>query len=122
MNDRSMARLLIAVILAGYGLYVAAFVPGMLIGPPVPLLLVGFVLQTVFGIAAAVAVWRGLSWAAAATILLGISIAVTSLVEAFVLGIVAWLYALLVAVLAVVFTMILAAYIDRGLTRNPRTP
>ena len=114
MNDRSMVMLLIAVALAGYGLYIAAFVPGMLVGPPVPLLLIGFVLQAVFGLAAAFGVWRGQHWAAAATVLLGLSIAATSLVEAFVLGIVAWLHALLVAILAIVITLMVAAYIQRG--------
>jgi hypothetical protein len=105
---------LIAVALAGYGLYIAAFVPAMLVGPPVPLLLIGFVLQSVCSLAAAFGVWRGQRWAAAVTVLLGIAIAATSLVEAFVLGIVAYLHALLVAVLAIVVTLIVAAYISRG--------
>jgi hypothetical protein len=113
MNERSTVLLLIAVALAGYGLYIALFVPGLLIGQPEPLLLIGFVLQAVFGLAAAFGVWRGLGWAAAATILLGVSVAATWLVEAFVFGIVAYLHALLVAVLAIVITLILAAFIDR---------
>ena len=113
MNDRSMVLLLIAVALAGYGLYTAAFVPGMLVGPPVPLLLIGFVLQAVFAIVAAFGVWQRQRWAATVTILLGISIAATWLVEAFVLGIVAYLHALLVAILAIVITMVIAAYINR---------
>jgi len=45
MNDRSTALLLIAVLLAGYGVYIAGHVPAMLVGPPVPLLLIGFVVQ-----------------------------------------------------------------------------
>lgn len=114
MNDRSTVLLLIAVALAGYGLYIAAYVPAMLIGPPVPLLLIGFVLQAVFSIAAAFGVWRDQRWAAAVTILLGISIAATWLVEAFVLGIVAYLHALLVAILAIVISLIVAGYISRG--------
>ena len=47
MNDRSTALLLIAVALAGYGVYVAGYVPAMLVGQPVPVLLLGFVLQAV---------------------------------------------------------------------------
>lgn len=113
MSDRSTALLLIAVALAGYGVYIAGYVPGMLVGRPVPLLLIGFVLQAVCAIAAAVGVWRGQPWAAVAVVLLGLSIAATWLVEAFVLGIVAYLYALLVAVLAIVVAVIIAAYLNR---------
>jgi hypothetical protein len=52
MNDRSTAVLLIAVALAGYGVYVAGYVPAMLVGQPVPVLLLGFVLQAVCALAA----------------------------------------------------------------------
>jgi hypothetical protein len=38
VNDRSTALLLIAVALAGYGVYIAGYVPAMLVGQPVPLL------------------------------------------------------------------------------------
>ena len=100
MNDRSTTLLLIAIALAGYGLYVAGYVPGMLLGRPGPLLVIGFILQVVCALAAAVGVWRGRPWAAGAVVLLGVCIAATWLVEGFVLGIVAYLYALLVAVLA----------------------
>ena len=113
MNDRSTALLLIAVALAGYGVYIAGYVPAMLLGQPVPLLLIGFILQVVCALAAAVGVWRGQPWAAGAVVLLGASIAATALIEAFVLGIVAYLHALLVAVLAVVVALIIAAYINR---------
>jgi len=113
MNDRSTALLLIAVVLAVYGLYIAGYVPAMLLGQPVPLLLIGFVLQAVCALAAAVGVWRGQSWAAGVVVLLGVSIAATWLIEAFVLGIVAYLYALLIAVLAVVVALIIAAYVRR---------
>ena len=113
MNDRSTALLLIAVGLAGYGVYIAGYVPAMLIGPPVLLLLICFVLQAVCALAAAVGVWRGQPWAAGVVVLLGVSIAVTWLIEAFVLGIVAYLHALLVAVLAIVVTLIIAAYLNR---------
>lgn len=35
MNDRSTALILIAVALAGYGVYIAGYVPAMLLGQPV---------------------------------------------------------------------------------------
>src|SRR5512140_2417692 len=113
MNDRSTALLLIAVALAGYGVYIAGYVLAMLVGQAVPLLLIGFVLQAVCALAAAVGVWRDESWAAAVVVRLGVSIAATWLVEGFVLGIVADLHALLVAVLALVVAVIIAAYINR---------
>lgn len=113
MNDRSTALLLIAVALAGYGVYIASYVPALLCSPPVLLLLIGFVLQAVCALAAAVGVWRGQSWAAGVVVLLGVSIAATWLIEGFVLGITAWLHALLVAVLAIVVALIIAAYLNR---------
>ena len=113
MNDRSTALLLIAVALAAYGVYIAGYVPAMLLGPPVPLLLIGFVLQMVCALAAAFGVWRCQPWAAGAVVLLGVSIAATWLIEGFVLGIVAYLHALLVAVLAMIVALIVAAYVNR---------
>jgi hypothetical protein len=119
MSDRSSALLLIAVALAGYGVYIASYLPAMLPGRPVPLLLIGFVLQAVCGVAAAVGVWRDQRWAAGVVVLLGVSVAATWLVEAFVLGIVAYLHALLVAAFAIVVALIIAAYVNRQ--RGPRT-
>jgi len=113
MNDRSTARLLIAVALAGYGVYIAAYVPAMLLGRPVAFLLIGFVLQAVCAFAAAVGVARRRPWAAGVVVLLGVSVAATWLVEGFVLGIVAYLHATLVAIFAVVVALILATYVNR---------
>lgn len=113
MNDRSTAVLLIAVALAAYGVYMAGYVLAMLLGQPVLLLLIGFVLQTVCALAAAVGVWRGQRWAVGVVVLLGVSVAATWLIEGFVLGIVAYLHALLVAVLAIVVALIIAAYVNR---------
>ncbi len=110
---RSTTLLLIAVALAGYGVYAASYVPAMLVGPAVPALLIGFVLQAVCALAAAFGVWRGQRWAAGAVVLLGVSIAGTWLFEGFVLGIVAYLYALLVAVIALIVTLVIAAYVNR---------
>ena len=113
MNDRSTALLLIAVALAGYGLYIAAYVPAMLLGRPVPVLLIGFVLQVLCALAAALGVWRAQPWAAGMVVLLGVSVAATWLVEGFVLGIVAYLHALLVAVFAIAVAVVIAAYVNR---------
>ncbi len=111
MNDRATALRLIAVALAGYGVYIAGYVPAMVVGRPVPLLLIAFVLQSVCALVAAVGVWRRQPWAAGVVMLLGVIIAVTWLMEGFLLGIVAYLHALLVAVLAIVIAVILAAYV-----------
>jgi hypothetical protein len=111
--NRPTTLLLIAVALAGYGVYAASFVPALLAGPPVPALLLGFVLQAVCAFAAAFGVWRGQQWAAWAAVLLGVTIAGTWLFEGFILGIVAYLYALLVAVIALIMTLAIAAYLNR---------
>ena len=71
--------LLIAIALAGY---IATYVLTMLLGQPAPLLLIGFVLQMVCALAAAVGVWRGQSWAPGVVVLLGASIAATWLIDA----------------------------------------
>ena len=110
--DRSAALPLIAVILAAYGVYTALYVPGMMIGPPAPLLLICFIAQAVFAIAAAVGLWTRQSWAAVLVLLLGASIAATQLVE-IVLGIVPMLRAVFIAVLAIVGALLLAAYMNR---------
>lgn len=111
--NRSATLLLIAVALAGYGVYVATYVPAMLVGSREPALLVGFVLQAVCALAAALGVWRRARWAGGALALLVVSVAGTWLFEAFVLGIVAYLYALLVAVIAIIMTLVIAAYVRR---------
>jgi len=111
--NRSTALLLIAIALAVFGIYRALYVPGMLIGPSVPLLLIGFLLQAVFGIVAGVGVWRGASWAPLAIVLLGASVAVTALFEVL-LGVIAYLRALLDAAVAILVTVLMAAYVGRA--------
>jgi hypothetical protein len=112
--SRSTTRLVSTIALAAYGLYAASYVPGLLAGSPVPVLLIAFALQAVFALAAAVGVWRGQRWAAAVVVLLGVSIAATWLVEAFVFGIVAYLPALLIAVVALVVTVGIASQCSIG--------
>ena len=71
-------------------------------------------MQAVLAIASAIGIWRERSWAAAALLLLAMSIAMTMLIEAFVLGIIAWLRALLTAIAAIVIALVLGAYIKRS--------
>lgn len=111
--NRSTTLLLIAVALAGYGVYAASHVPAMLVGTSVPVLLMCFVLQAVCAFAAALGVWRRGRWAAAVVVLLGVSVAGTWLIEAFVIGIVAYLYALVAAVFALIIALVIAAYLNR---------
>ena len=79
-----------------------------------PLLVVAFAVQVICALVAAIAVWqRRSSVAAIAIVLLGASIVFTALIEAFVLGTVAYMHALLVAVLALVAAFVLAGYVSR---------
>jgi uncharacterized membrane protein (DUF2068 family) len=93
-----------------YGVYTALYVPAMLIGPPVPLLLIGFIAQVVCAIVAALGLWTGRAWAGAMLLLLGVSIAATQLFE-ILLGIVPLVRAVLIAVLAIVIALLLARFI-----------
>jgi hypothetical protein len=112
--SRSTARLIIAVMLAAYGIYTAMFVPGMVAGPSAPALLVFFVLQTLCSLSAAVRVWRGRPWAATTVVALGVAVAATSVFEGFFLGIVPYLRVLLVVVMALLTTLGVAAYVNHG--------
>ncbi len=108
--NRSTALLLIAIALVGYGIYRALYLPGMFVDPQVPLLLVAFLLQAVFGIVAGVGVWRRARWAPLAIGLLCASIVATAFVEV-IIGIIAYLRALLDAVVAIVVTVFLVGYV-----------
>jgi len=99
-------------VLLGYGIYTALYIPAMLVGPPVPLLLIGFIAEAVFAIAAAVGMWTRQPWASVVVLLLGVSIAATQVFE-ILLGIVPYLRAVLIAVLAIVGALLLAQYINR---------
>jgi hypothetical protein len=112
--ERHTALLLLAIALAAYGVYHALYAIAMLPGLASHLLFFAFALQAVLAILAAIGVWRQQRWAAAALLLLGASIAATALVEALVLGIIGWLYALLIAIAAIVIAILLAAYVNRS--------
>lgn len=125
MSDRAavasdrIATMLVAIALAGYGAYRALFIPALLVGPPAPILLIGFLLQAVLGIVAGVGVWRAAGRAPLAILLLGVSVAGTALVEGFVLGIVAYLRALLEALLGMVVAVLLAVAVRGRLGTVP---
>ena len=112
--ERHTALLLLAIALAAYGVYHALYAIAMLPGLASPLLFFAFALQAALAILAAIGVWRQQRWAAAALLLLGASIAATALVEAFFLGIIGWLYALLIAIAAIVIALLLGAYVNRS--------
>jgi hypothetical protein len=115
--SRSAALPLIALVLAGYGVWTALYIPAMLIGPITPLLLIGFIAQTGCALIAAIGVWRDQPWAAAVILALGASIAATQLVE-ILLGIVPFLRAVLLAVSALVAALLLVMYL-RGSRTAP---
>ena len=112
--ERRTALLLITIALGAYGVYHALYAISMLLAPASPLLLIAFALQAVLAILAAVGVWRQRRWAATALLLLGAIIAVTALVEAFVFGLMGWLYALLIAIAAIAIALLLGAYVNRS--------
>jgi hypothetical protein len=112
--ERPLTSILIAGVLAAYGVWHAIYAITMLPAPSSALLLLAFILQAVLAILAAIGVWRQRRWAAAAVLGLGAAVAATALVEAFVLGIIGWLYALLIAVGAIVIALLLGAYLDRS--------
>lgn len=103
--------MLITVVLAAYGVYAASYIPGLLVAPVPPILLIGRVLEAVFALASAVGVWNGSRWASATILALGLTIAAMWLIEAFILGIVAWLQAFAVAVLVGIVCIAGAAYV-----------
>ena len=112
--ERSLALVLIAVALAAYGIWQALYAIAMLPGLASPLLFIALALQALLAIFAAFGVWRQQRWAGATLLLLGASVAATALLEAFVLGIIGWLYALLIAISAIGIAVILGAYVNRS--------
>ena len=108
--NRSAAPLLLGLVVGGYGIYTALYIPAMLVAPPAPLLLIGFLAQVACALAAAVGLWTNRSWAGTALILLGGSIAATQLFELLV-GVVPLTRALAIAVAALVAALLLARWI-----------
>jgi hypothetical protein len=111
--QRRSAVAVIAVAFAVFGVYIATFVPPLLVGPPAPLLLAGFVIQACAALLAAFGIWRGAGWAPGMVILLGAAIAATELAEGFVLGIISYDHALAISLVALLVTIGVAVYVGR---------
>ena len=108
---RSAADILITVVLAAYGIYAASYIPGLVVAPVPPILLISRMLEAVFALVSAAGVWSGRRWASNTILALGLTIAAMWLIEAFILGIVAYLQALAVAVLVGLVSVAAAAYV-----------
>jgi hypothetical protein len=94
------------ILLAAYGLYVASLVPGLLVAPVSPVLPVAYIAQAALACAAAAGVAMRRGWAANLILVLGAVVAATWLIEAFALGIVAYLRAIGIAALAVILAIV----------------
>ena len=101
------------ILLAAYGLYVASLAFGMLVAPASLVLLVAYITQAILAFAAAAGVGMRRRRAPNLILVLGAVVAATWLIEAFALGIVAYLYAIGIAVLAVVVAIVTYAYACR---------
>ena len=112
--DRSIGLLLIALLLAGFGLYTGLNGIALLVGFTSPLLMLTFLAQGVLAIAAAFGVARAQPWAAGVLLVLAIVVALTVLIEAFVLGILPWLYAILISVIAIVLALAIGQILRGG--------
>ena len=111
---RTPLHAVIAVILVVYGLYIASYIPPLLAAAaPAPVLLACFLVQACAAFVAAVGVWTTRVWGPGAVMLLGVVIAATEIMEAFVLGVIPFDHALLVAVVALALTAFVAVYIRR---------
>ena len=117
MASTSILRV-IALVLAVYGVNILLIVAPMFTGNPSPLLVAGFVLQVAAAIASAIGVWRARSWAPGVIVILGLAIVITEVVEGFVLGLIAFNHALLVAVAAMLMSLVLAAWVMKLVGRR----
>jgi hypothetical protein len=109
----SGATIVLSIVLAAYSLYAASYIPGLMVGIATPILLIGRAVEAVLACAAAVGVWTRRGWAAAFVVALALAIAAMWLVEGFVLGIVAYLYALGAAILVAAAGLACASYVRR---------
>jgi hypothetical protein len=112
--SRDAVTTVVVVTLVAYGLYIGSYVPPMLVGSPPVSMLLGFIVQTIAAIAAAVGVWQQRAWAPLMLIVLGAAIALTQIIQGFVLGLVGYNQAVFVAVVALVLTTLTAIYFDRN--------
>jgi hypothetical protein len=111
--SRHTTTFVVVVALVVYGLYIGLYIPPMLVGSPPVSMLLCFLVQTIAAIAAAVGVWQQRSWAPLVLIVLGAAIALTQIIQGFVLGLIGYNHAVFVAVLGLVLTTLTAIYVDR---------
>ena len=112
--DRRSVMTMMAIGLAVYGLYVASYVPPMLVGRPMPVILACFVGQAVVALLAALGVWRASAWAPPVVLLLGGLIVLTEIVEGFVLGLIPFDRALGVSFAGILVTFGIAVFVRRS--------
>ena len=111
----STFNIVIAIALGLFGVRALSYIPPLLAGtPPAPLLAAGFVIQACAALLAAVGVWVGAAWAPGTVIILGVAVAITECVEAFVLGIIPYDRALLIGVIAIVLALFIAGLVRRS--------
>jgi len=79
-------------------------------GPVGPYAVAAHAVLALLAVLSGVGLWLQTSWAPAAIVALGCAFAATRLIDAFVLGVRPWLFALLAAVAAVVAALLLAAW------------
>ena len=111
--NRSAVLLLLALLVAGFGIWASLNGIALLFGGGTPLLTVIFLAEGILGLVAAYGIARAQPWAASVVLLLAVIVAAAALVQAFVLGILPWLYALFIAIAAIVLALIVAAALGR---------
>ena len=114
--NRDTSLVAIAIALVAWGVYRALYLPG-LIGDLVTPLFVCYLMQAVLGIGGGIETWLGTGRASIWILMLGASIALTGLMEVL-LGVVAWLYALIGAVAAFVVAVLLSRYVAGRIGRS----
>jgi hypothetical protein len=109
----SAVAIVLSVVLAVYGLYASSYISGLLVGNAAAILLIGRAIEAALAFAAALGVWTRRAWAPAGIVALALAIAAMWLVEGFVLGIVAYLYAIGAAILVAAVGLVCAWYLQQ---------
>lgn len=112
--NRSAVLMLLALLVGCFGIYAALNGIALLFGGGTPLLTVAFLAEGILGLVAAYGIARAEPWASPVVLLLAVIIGAVALVNAFVLGILPWLYALFIAIAAIVMALIIAAALGRS--------
>lgn len=111
--NRSATLLLLALLVGGFGIYAALNGIALLAGGGTPLLAVTLLVQGLLALAATAGIARAESWAASVVLVLALLVGATALVEAFVLGILPWLYALFIAIAAIALALVIGALLGQ---------